>query len=62
MYELTCQMAALEPPPPEVLALYVALRHDAIERSRYFGTLGGTVPVPEYYAPANLQRIVEGVA
>jgi len=57
------QLAALEPPPPEVLALYVALRHDAIERSRYFGTLGGTVPIPEYYyTPANLQRIVEGVA
>jgi hypothetical protein len=44
------------------LALYVALRHDAVERSRYFGTLGGTVPIPEYYAPANLQRIVEGGA
>jgi flavin-dependent dehydrogenase len=62
MFELTCQLAALEPPPPEVLALYVALRHDAVERSRYFGTLGGTVAIPEYYAPANLRRIVEGVA
>lgn len=60
MYDLTCQMAALAPPLPEVLALYAALRHDVVERSRYFGTLGGTVSIREYYSPANLQRIVAG--
>jgi hypothetical protein len=57
MYDLTCGMAALEPPPPEMLALYQALRHNSVERDRYFGTLGGTVPIPEFYAPENVQRI-----
>jgi flavin-dependent dehydrogenase len=58
MYDLTCGMAGLEPPPPEMLALYQALRHDAVERDRYFGTLGGAVPIPEFYAPENVRRII----
>jgi flavin-dependent dehydrogenase len=57
MYDLSCAMAALEPPPPKMLPVYQALRGNPIERSRYFGTLGGTVSIPEYYAPGNLQRI-----
>jgi flavin-dependent dehydrogenase len=62
MYDLCCNMAALEPPPPEMQALYRALRDNPVERDRYFGTLGGTVPIPEYYAPENLQRITGGTA
>jgi flavin-dependent dehydrogenase len=57
MYDLSCAMAALEPPPPEMLPVYQALRGNPLERDRYFGTLGGTVSIPEYYAPENLQRI-----
>jgi flavin-dependent dehydrogenase len=60
MYELCMDMAALQPPPPEIAALYGALRDNAVERNRYFGTLGGTVSIPEYYAPENVQRIVDG--
>jgi flavin-dependent dehydrogenase len=62
MYELTCNMASLAPAPPEIMALYRALRHDDAERSRYFGTLGGTVAIPQYYTPENLQRIIAGAA
>jgi flavin-dependent dehydrogenase len=58
MYELSCSLATLEPPSPEMLALYEALRANPIERNRFFGTLGGTVPPSEYYAPENLQRII----
>jgi flavin-dependent dehydrogenase len=57
MYDLNCGMAALEPPPPEMLSLYRALRDNRAERNRYFGTLGGTVSIPGYYAPENLRRI-----
>jgi len=60
MYDLTCDMAKLEPPPPEMAALYDALRENAVERNRYFGTLGGTVSIPEYFAPEHLQYIVSG--
>jgi flavin-dependent dehydrogenase len=62
MYDLSCMMAALQPPPPEMLALYRALRGNATECDRFFGTLGGTVPVAEYYAPENMQRIIAGAA
>src|SRR5260370_1762426 len=58
MYDFNCGMAIMEPQPPQMLALYAALRHDPVARNRFFGTLGGTVPIPEYYAPENLQRIV----
>lgn len=60
MYDLTCDMAKLEPPPPGIMALYGALRENEIERNRYFGTLGGTVPIQEYFAPEHLQHIVYG--
>jgi flavin-dependent dehydrogenase len=58
MYDLSCSLATLEPPSPQMLALYEALRNNAIERNRFFGTLGGTVPSSEYYSSANLQRII----
>jgi 2-polyprenyl-6-methoxyphenol hydroxylase-like FAD-dependent oxidoreductase len=62
MYELTCSLASLEPPPAEMLALYQALRSNQPEADRFFGTLAGTFPIAEYYAPENLRRIVGGAA
>jgi len=62
MYDLSCSMATLEPPSPEMLALYGALRTNEVERNRFFGTLGGGVPTADYYAPENLQRIIAGQA
>jgi flavin-dependent dehydrogenase len=58
IYDFNCRHASLQPPRPEMLALFGALRSNSVERNRFFGTLGGTVPIPEYYAPANVQRIV----
>jgi flavin-dependent dehydrogenase len=62
MYQLTCSLATLAPPRPETLALYQALRCNQSEQDRFFGTLAGTVPITEYYAPENLRRIVGGAA
>lgn len=62
MYELSCSLATLDPPSPEMSALYEALRTNPIERNRFFGTLGGAVPPSEYYAPDNLQRIIRGAS
>jgi flavin-dependent dehydrogenase len=58
MYELTQQFASLEPPPPEMQQLFAALRHDQEQTNRFFGTLAGTVPIPEFFAPENLGRIM----
>jgi flavin-dependent dehydrogenase len=57
-YEFTCQLAALEPPPPEMQQLFAALRHNQGQTDRFFGTMAGTVPIAEFFAPENLGRIM----
>lgn len=60
MYEFTCQLANLaEPPPPEMQQLLAALCGNQTETNRFLGTWVGTVPVPEFFAPEDLQRIME---
>jgi flavin-dependent dehydrogenase len=59
MYEFTCQFfATLEQPPPELQQLFAALRGNQTETNRFFGSLAGTVPIPEFFAPENLQRVI----
>jgi flavin-dependent dehydrogenase len=58
MYEFTCGLAQLEPPPPPIQALHMALRGNQAETDRFFGTLAGTVSIPEFYSPENISRIV----
>jgi flavin-dependent dehydrogenase len=56
-FDLTTQLAALEPPPPEVQQLLEALRENPEQRSRFFGMLAHTVPVPEFFSPENMKAI-----
>jgi 2-polyprenyl-6-methoxyphenol hydroxylase-like FAD-dependent oxidoreductase len=58
IYEFTHQFAGLEPPPPEMQQLFAALRQDQEQTNRFFGTIAGTMPIPEFYAPENLGRII----
>jgi 2-polyprenyl-6-methoxyphenol hydroxylase-like FAD-dependent oxidoreductase len=58
LYELNCQMATLEPPPPEMQQLLGALRSNPIEASRYVATIAGTISPAEFFAPENLARIM----
>lgn len=37
--------------------LFAALRGNQAETDRFFGTIAGTVPIQEFYAPENTQRI-----
>jgi 2-polyprenyl-6-methoxyphenol hydroxylase-like FAD-dependent oxidoreductase len=57
MYEFTCEWATLEPPPPEMQQLFAALRGDQIEIDRFIGTIVGTVPIPEFFSPENMERV-----
>jgi flavin-dependent dehydrogenase len=61
IYEFTCQLAALEPSPPEMQQLVAALRHNREQTNRFMGTLAGTVSIPEFFAPENIGQIM-GVA
>jgi 2-polyprenyl-6-methoxyphenol hydroxylase-like FAD-dependent oxidoreductase len=59
MYEFTAQLANLsEPPPPETQRLLRALHGNQLETNRFLGAWAGTFPIPEFFAPENIQRIV----
>lgn len=60
IFEFTCQLAALQPPLPEQLQLFEALRHNRAETDRFLGIMTGTVSIPEFFAPENLGRIIGG--
>ena len=57
MYELTCQRAALEPPAPQMSRLLAALHGNQDDTDRFIGVIAGTVPIAEFFAPGNIQRI-----
>ena len=57
-FELNFQFATLQPPPPEMQALFGTLRGNQTEINRFVGALVGTIPIPEFFAPANIQRIL----
>ncbi|HKD81871.1 MAG TPA: NAD(P)/FAD-dependent oxidoreductase [Candidatus Angelobacter sp.] len=57
-FELTTQLAALAPPPPEIQQMLEALRDNPAQRSRFFGMLAHTVPVPEFFSPQNMDAIL----
>jgi 2-polyprenyl-6-methoxyphenol hydroxylase-like FAD-dependent oxidoreductase len=59
IYEFTQQLAALEPPPPEMQELFAALRSNDEQINRFFGTVAGTVPIFEFFAPENVARIID---
>jgi flavin-dependent dehydrogenase len=61
MYQFTAEFASLDPPPPELQALFAALRGNQEETDRFFGTIAGTVPIPEFFAPENVERITGAV-
>jgi 2-polyprenyl-6-methoxyphenol hydroxylase-like FAD-dependent oxidoreductase len=60
MYEFTYDLAKMEPPPPEMQQLFGALAGNEKESSQFFGVMAGTVPVGEFFAPENLERIISG--
>jgi 2-polyprenyl-6-methoxyphenol hydroxylase-like FAD-dependent oxidoreductase len=62
LYELTGQFAALQPPPAEMQQLLGALRDDQAQADRFIGTVAGTVPIAEFFAPENIERIMAGTA
>ena len=58
MFEHTCNLARLEPPPTQLVHLFNALRGNEKEIGRFLGTITGTVSLPEFFAPENLNRLI----
>lgn len=57
LYDFTCQLATLAPPPPEMQKLLAALHGNPEQTNRFFGLLAQTVSVPAFFAPENMQQI-----
>ena len=60
MYEFTHQLAGLEPPGPDMQALFAALREDQEQADRFFGVVAGTVAMADFFSPDNIGRILGG--
>jgi flavin-dependent dehydrogenase len=58
MYELTCDFATLEPPPPEMQALFGAIQRDQAAMDEFVSVMAGTLPPPQFFAPENLGRLM----
>jgi hypothetical protein len=59
---MTQDFATLAPTPAEMEQLFAALRDDQEQTNCFFGTVAGTVPIPEFFAPESLARIVGSAA
>ena len=57
MYDLTCQLASLEPPPPDMAALLVAASADGESRRQFVSVMAGTMSLPGFLAPENVAGI-----
>ena len=60
MYDLTCELASLEPPPPEVLQLLMAARGDQRAADTFASVIAGSAPVAEFFGPENAERLLAG--
>jgi 2-polyprenyl-6-methoxyphenol hydroxylase-like FAD-dependent oxidoreductase len=62
MYELTYKLTQLLPPSPDEQRLFGALLDSPADTVAFLGTLSGTVPIPTFFAPENMGRIVGAAA
>jgi 2-polyprenyl-6-methoxyphenol hydroxylase-like FAD-dependent oxidoreductase len=58
MFEFTTQLAALEPPPPEMQALFGALRGNQDATNAFLSAITGAIPLPDFMSNENLGRIM----
>ena len=58
MYEFTTHLAALEPLPPEMRALFGALRGNQDATNAFLSAITGAIPLPDFMSNENLDRIM----
>ncbi|MGB5302095.1 MAG: NAD(P)/FAD-dependent oxidoreductase [Gemmatimonadota bacterium] len=58
VYGFSRDMALLEPPPQVMIDLFTALQHSQPDIDAYFGIFAQSVPVQEFFAPENVERII----
>ena len=60
MYEFTCQLATLAPPPPEMQQLFGAISGSQEYMNKFVQMNAGTISPAEFFAPENVGRIMAG--
>jgi 2-polyprenyl-6-methoxyphenol hydroxylase-like FAD-dependent oxidoreductase len=58
MFDFTCQLATLEPPPPPMQQLFHALRGNQKATNEFYSAITGSRPLPEFMNPENLEQII----
>jgi 2-polyprenyl-6-methoxyphenol hydroxylase-like FAD-dependent oxidoreductase len=58
LYDFTCQLAALEPPPPLMQRLFLALRGNQEATNQFFSAITGSRPLPAFMNSENLDQIM----
>lgn len=58
MYEFTTQLAALESPPPEMQALFGALRGNQDATNAFLSAITGAIPLTDFMSNENIGRIL----
>ena len=58
MYEFTTKLASLEPPPPEMQALFGALRGNQDATNAFLSAITGAIPLPDFMSDENIGRIM----
>ena len=62
MYEFTCQLASLQPPPPEVQQLFAALPGNVKAMNRFAQMNAGTISPAEFMSPESIGEIMAAAA
>ena len=58
MYEFTCQLATLQPPPRPMQRLFAALHDNQEATNQFYSAIPGSSPLPAFMNPENLDRII----
>lgn len=62
MFDLTCNFASFEPPPPEMQQLLGATAASRQAQQHFVSIMAGTMPVQSFFAPENVGRIFQAAA
>jgi 2-polyprenyl-6-methoxyphenol hydroxylase-like FAD-dependent oxidoreductase len=60
MYEFSTELAQLELPPPEMQALFGALRHNQDATNAFLSAITGAIPLHDFLSGDNIARLMAG--
>lgn len=58
IYQLTCDFAKIESPPPETQQLLGAVHANQAVMEGFVSVMAGTLPAPEFFSPDNVGAIM----